>query len=224
MTSLTGAMPLDEWLRKHLWMIVGIEKRETMYSSADELDNKITKLCDLNLGDNSNEKKYRELMEYFYCNPEHSYYDASSSWNITPWASLMWKLLDNVRQQRRAQLAAKARKDLEAMVQASKANNQAVPHNDNLALTLKEMIVREEQADPYLAMFNEWLDPNAQEAELMDYEDSCTPTPSRPGSPYHPSVSPTHIGSTGGSSLSFNTAPDFSNTNLGNNFSNLNLH
>jgi hypothetical protein len=99
-------------------------------------------------------------MEYFYCNPEHSYYDVSSSWNTTSWASLMWKLLNNVKYQRHAELAAKARKDLEATVQASKANNQAVP--DNLALAQHEMIVREEQADPYLAMFNDWLDPNAQ--------------------------------------------------------------
>jgi hypothetical protein len=58
----------------------------------------------------------------------------------------------------------------------------------------------------------------------MDYEDASTPTPSRPGSPYHPSVSPTHTGSTGGSSLSFNTAPDASNTNLKKTFSNLKLH
>jgi hypothetical protein len=120
----------------------------------------LQKLCDLKLGDKSNEKKYGELMEYFYCNPEHSYYDVSSSWNTTSWASLMWKLLNNVKYQRHAELAAKARKDLEATVQASKANNQAVP--DNLALAQHEMIVREEQADPYLAMFNDWLDPNAQ--------------------------------------------------------------
>lgn len=161
-------------------------------------------------------------MEYFYCNPEHSYYDGSPSWNATPWASLMWKLLKNVKQQRRAQLAAKAWKDLEATVQASKANNQAVP--DNLALALHEMVVREEQADPYLAMFNDWLHPTAQEADLMDHEGASTPTPSRPGSPYHPSVSPTYTSLTGGSSLSFNTAPGFSNMNLEKTFSNLNLY
>lgn len=161
-------------------------------------------------------------MEYFYCNPEHSYYDGSPSWNATPWASLMWKLLDNVRQQSRAQLAAKAWKDLEATVQASKANNQAVP--DNLALALHEMVVREEQADPYLAMFNDWLDPTDQEAELMDYEGASTPTPSRPGSLYHPSVSPTHTGSTTDGSLSFDIAPGSLNTNLENTFSNLKLY
>lgn len=163
-------------------------------------------------------------MEYFYCNPEHSYYDGSPSWNATSWASLMWKLLDNVGQQRRAQLTAKARQNLESVVQASKANNQAALHDDNLGFALHEMAIWEEQADPYLAMFNEWLDPNTQEAELMDYEEASTPTPSRPGSPYHPYVSPNHTGSTGGSSLSYDTAPNPSNTNLENKFSNLNLH
>jgi hypothetical protein len=175
------------------------------------------------LGDDSNENKYGELMEYFYCNPEHSYYDGSPSWNETSWASLMWNVLDNVKQQIHAELTAKARKDLKATVQASKAINQAVPRNDNLALALDEMVVREEQADPYLAMFNDWLHPNAQEADLMNYEDGSTPTPSRPGSPYHPSVSPTHTGSTGGSSLSYDTAPGSSNINLEKTFSKLKL-